>query len=321
MNKLNIIFFLILAAAYLCPQPTCAAAVSANESKTSSKPVLRLSGGVFNNRINSKGDLLAFTDKNGRNLRILEIKTKHVYLVSTEKVDLSFFWAPNGFRLFYKETVFKDNELANTIKAYDVKRKSSIILDRIVGRTGTLSFDPRDFRFYLLHEKGVLSKRLIYPDERLSRWQMAQRTDDGKWLIGANQITWLSNRGLSMSSVEGDSSGIQSFDISPDGSHIVWASKEGRVFISEKGKKAKLVSEGIDVSWHPGKPIFIFSKTQKNGTKIVGRDLAIGRLDGSVKVITATPIAMENTPVWLPDGKRLLYSNLDTTDLFLMDFR
>jgi hypothetical protein len=121
--------------------------------------------------------------------------------------------------------------------------------------------------------------------------------------------------------VEGDQSGIQSFDISPDGSHIVWASKKGTIFISQKGEKAKAVSEGIDVKWHPAKPIFIFSKAQKNGKKVVGRDLAIGRVDGSVKVLTATPLAMENAAVWLPDGKRLLYSNLNTTDLFLMDFQ
>lgn len=290
-------------------------------SKTTSQPVLRLSGGLFQSKINSKGNFLAFTEKNGRNLRILDLKSKDIYLVSKEKVDLSFFWAPNGFRLLFKETVFKNGELASTIKAYDIKRKASVVLDRIVGRTGTLSFDPRDFRFYLLHEKGILSKRLIYPDERLSKWQMAQRTDDGKWLIGANHITWLSNRGLTMSTVEGDQSGIQSFDISPDGSHIVWASKKGAIFISRKGEKAKVVSEGIDVKWHPAKPIFIFSKAQKNGTKVVGRDLAIGRLDGSIKVLTATPLAMENAAVWLPDGRRLLYSNLDTTDLFLMDFQ
>ena len=66
-------------------------------------PYLRFAGSVHYPKVNKQNNLLAFTNKDGFGLKIVDLKTKEVANVTLQKVSHSFFWAPNGFRLFYKE--------------------------------------------------------------------------------------------------------------------------------------------------------------------------------------------------------------------------
>ncbi|MGQ4827607.1 hypothetical protein, partial [Enterococcus faecalis] len=89
--------------------------------------------------------------------------------------------------------------------------------------TGYLSLDPRDLRLLLLGPKGIRTKHIYLPGERLARWQIAQRSDFGKWLATQQGILWVTQGGFAMRRLEDDGSGIDSFDIAPDGASLAWA--------------------------------------------------------------------------------------------------
>ena len=279
---------------------------------------LRLQGEASQLKSDLSGKKIAFTDPKGFNLRFLDLTTKKVYKISKHKVDGSFFWSPNGFRIFYRELVTGgkvDPAVYSVVKVYDVHLKESTELDRFKGLSGYLTFDPRDLRFNLMHAKGVLQKRISFPGERLAKWQLAQRTDEGKFIGSQKSMLWLSHAGFTMRRLLDDESGIQSFDISPDGSSVVWATFDGQIYLSRGGSHPAFIALGLDPKWHPESPIFVFSGIRKIGTKIVGHDLRLSDSEGKITSLTATGSSQERWPVWVGQ-ESVVYSLSGTTDLY-----
>lgn len=305
----------------------CTAVSTAHgSSSTSFMPALRMDFSLHNIRANEQQTAIAFTDEDGKNLRLLDLKSRNVFLISRHKVGHSYFWAPNGFRLVYREMTrpSKNNtsKIQSVVKVYDTKLKSNVEVGRIDGPSGHLSFDPRDHRFYLLHNDGILSRRLLYPDERFSRWQVAQKTRDGRWIVSLTEIIWLSHDGLSMGAVGPDNSGIQSFDLSPDASTMVWSTKSGRIYTSKKGQKPRYIGEGRNVRWHPAKPMILCTSPRKIGSKIANWDLAIVDSLGNKVFLTETPLSDEESAEWLSAGsEKIIFTVSKSTDLFVMELK
>ena len=61
-----------------------------------SYPWLRISSPMYNMKISSNGEFIAFTDKAGFNLKVLETVSRNVYMVSPHMVMGSFFWSQDG---------------------------------------------------------------------------------------------------------------------------------------------------------------------------------------------------------------------------------
>jgi hypothetical protein len=73
-----------------------------------------------------------------------------------------------------------------------------------------------------MSSNGIKTRRIYFPDERLARWQVAQRTEKGKWIVTQRGVLWVTQGGFAMRKLEDDGSPIESFDVSPDGSMIAW---------------------------------------------------------------------------------------------------
>lgn len=315
----NHIFFMIMLATY-CSTPVRALA----KKQPRAFPWLRLHGEAFNMKVDRNQRYIVFTDRKGYNLSCLILRENKIFRITRQKVGGSFFLSPDGNRIFFREIVRskKGNEIMSLLKVYDLKSHRSEEIHRLEGLSGYLTFDPRDLRFQLMHEKGILSKMIVFPDERLAKWQLAQRTEQGKWLATPNGILWLTHSGFTMRKFKDDDTGIQSFDISPDGSSITWATKGAGVFYSRLGSEPLKVGSGFDPAWHPKKSIIIFSGVRKVGKKIVDTDIRMFDTHSERgRWLTFTQSASERWPRWFNKGKSVIFSLSKTTDVYRLNLK
>ena len=299
---------------------TAGAASAVTPSKP--KPYLRLDGAAQFLKIDAAGHFIAYSEKDGMGLNLTDLRSKKIYRVSAHRIGPSFFFSPDGFRLFYRELVQDEKTGARSrLKVYDVAQHKTVTLSELPSSTSYLTFDPRDFRLKLLHKGGIFTRQLLLPDQRLARWQAAQQKVDGKWLATQQGILWLTMSGYAMRKMEDDGSGIDSFDISPRGSAIVWATHEGNVYVSEDGTPARKIGEGLDPRWHPTKPLIVFAGSHKIGVKVVNTDLKLVDTKGKGRFLTHTQSSLERWPVWTPDGRSIIYTLNDSTDLYRLDLK
>lgn len=288
--------------------------------KPKSTPILRIEGDLHHLRQAPNGRHLAFTDRSGKNLRLLDLVSGEVFEVTKQTVGPSLFWAPDAVRLFYREMYRSDLGIESRLMVYDLKLHKNVELDRFHGLSGYLSFDPRDLRFFLMKEDGILSRTIVYPDERLAKWQRAKRKQDGRWLVTPQRVLWLNHGGLSMRDLKDDQSGIQSFDISPDGRMIAWSTIEGKIYYSEEGGEARAIAKGYDPRWHPQKPLIAYSSPKKIGFHKTHTDLKISDIYGRTRDLTRSADRNERWPTWTVNGQSIYYTIENSTDLFVLDF-
>ncbi len=281
---------------------------------------LRLDGAAHNIRLNSAGTMLAFTDERGHDLSILDLRSRLTYRVTRHYVGPAFFWGPDGWRIFYRE-LFRDknSQTRSQIAAYDAGQHRSVSLESFASVTGFPTYDPRELRLLMLTDKGITSKRLFLPDERLARWQIAQRYDNGKWLVTDKAVLWLTDGGLTLRKVSDDKQEIVSFDVSPDGQSIAWATQNQDIMTSHAGGPVARIARGLDPRWHPERNILAFASARTVGNKISGYELAIADEQGSIRLLTRSEVTQERWPSWEPSGNALVYTVHNSTDLFRLE--
>jgi Tol biopolymer transport system component len=306
---------------------TAPAALAATESKvkTETTPFIRGHAAFDNMRLDPKGRFIAFTSTDagtGQGLSVVDTKTQSIFKVSGQRVGASFFWSPDGFRLFYRELIkTRAGKIESHVKAYDTALGRSVTLDRLKLPTGFLTFDPRDLRMQLMSAGGVHTKRIYFPDERLARWQIAQRTENGKFLATQSGVLWLTQGGMSVRRLDDDGSKLQAFDISPDGTTIAWATEKSAIYTSKNGKTPKFLAHGRDPQWHPEKPLLLFAGARMVGNKAVSFDLKVSDLKSGGRFLTTTQHVDERWPQWHPKGLQVLYTLAKMTDVYLLDFK
>jgi hypothetical protein len=291
--------------------------------KTVTTPFVRAPAQLNRLRVDPKGRFIAYVDDDGLGLNVLDLKTQAIYRASDAQVGASFFWSPDGYRLFFRELVKRpDGTVHSIIKAYDCALSRSVAFDDLPFPTGILTFDPRDLRLHLMSPKGIRTKRIYFPDERLARWQAAQRKDDGKFLATQGGVLWVTQAGYAMRRLEDDGSDLESFDISADGSSIAWATKDGGVYASVEGKKPTFIGHGRDPNWHPDKAWLVYAGARMVGKVAVNYDVRVADArGGGGRFLTSTQWSDERWPRWHPKADQVMYTVAKTTDVFLLDFK
>jgi dipeptidyl aminopeptidase/acylaminoacyl peptidase len=282
---------------------------------------LRLNSQIEQSKIDQKGNFLAYVDKQGTSLRIANLNSKDIYLVSEEFVGSSFFWSPDNKRLIYTKTLGDAKKPRTDLYAFDLGNKTNIKIESLEGQAGTLSFDPRDNQFFLMHGNGVISKKIEIPDSRLAKWQARIQGMTGRFVASPNAITYVTNRGNKLEKLLDDNSGVESFDISPDGSSIVWSTVDGRIYASKHGKISNFLDYGRDPKWHPAKELIVYSGSHMIGTKAAGYNIKITNLSGESTWLTNDSYLNQRWPVWVPGQGKVIYTKAETTDLYMLELK
>lgn len=288
--------------------------------KAEAEPVLRLEGPIAYPKLQGANRYLSFTDLDGHNLRILDLANHDIIDVTSDRVGPAYFWSPDGVRLLYRALFAKDGRIASELRAFDSKLNRSVALDQVAGLSGYPTFDPRELKIFLMHEKGILLKQLDFPGERPAAWQKIKKPYDGQWVATQRGMLWLTDRGLSMKKLLDDGSGVQSFSISPDGQRVAWATQKGMIYTAvAPGAEATLLEAGRDPQWHPVKPLLAYAAARQIGGKVYDFDIKISDLKSPGRYVRATADLAERWPLWL-DGETLLFTADQTTDLFRLRF-
>lgn len=278
---------------------------------------LGLKEAVTNIRVDPHGRYLAYLPNKGNGIRVLQIKTRYIYRVSKQRVGGSFFWAPAGHRLFYRELhLGKDNKkVASTIKVFDVAQRQSHHLDSLSSSSGFLTFDPRDLTFRIMHGKGLIKvKKIYYPDNRLAKWQVGQRTQGYQWLATQKAILVVKDRGATITRLADDQSGIASFMVAPRGQAIIWGTNKGNIYLHDDNGKVQFIDRGRDPAWHPSGQRFVYAKAIYIGNKLIDYDLRFADRRGYGRYLTRTRYSRERWPNWL--GEQIVFTREKTMDLF-----
>ena len=296
--------------------------VQSSSAMCQAKPeaMLRTEGPLVGIRLNKNLTQMAFTDQHGQSLRVMDLETQDIIEVTPHRVGEAFFWSPDGHRLFYRELIRDKQAITSEIKAYDTALNDSAPIDTIQGSSGYLTLDPRDYTVYMMHEKGILSRRLDFPGERFASWQKRAKVETGRFVATQKSVLWLSDLGLTLNTLIDDGSGVESFDISPDGKVIAWTTKDTNLYISSQGEAPKLLGRGRDPRWHPFKSLLLYSAARTLGIKAYDYDIRISDLNGQGRFLTNTPNQIERWPQWWADDS-VLYTLEGSTDLWQLRYR
>jgi Tol biopolymer transport system component len=283
--------------------------------------VLRLEGSLQYPSLSHQGRYLAFTNEAGSALRVLNLGSQDVVEVSTGKVGSSFFWAPDGARLFFRELVRDGTKLVSRIKVFDALSQKIDEVQSFEGSSGLLSFDPRSYKFYLIHEKGLYQQQLEYPTRSRPKWTQKATLNFVAWIGSQKAMLRLKDNGLTWETLPDDGSGLQSFAISPDGQTVVWATKEQRLFQAQAAdEKPRYLGRGRDPSWHPYRALLVYASARMIGPRIYDYDLRLMDNKGEGRFLLQTATLSERWPIWF-DADTLLYTADSATDLLRLSLQ
>ena len=285
---------------------------------------LRLQEAIEHLRSDPHGRYLAYQVAGQNKLKVLNLKTKFIFTVTNNYVGGAFFWAPGGHRLFYRELLAdkdKKQKITSYIKVFDVSQGKSHLLTSLPSSSGLLSFDPRDLTFRLMHDKGITTKKIYYPSNRLAKWQVGRRTQGGKWLATQRGMLLVESDGRSYRKLADDDTGLASFAISPRGKAVLWSTQGGRVYLQREGEEVSFIARGRDPSWHPQGQHFAYAKAVFVGHQLVDYDLRLRDYRGQERALTRTRAARERWPVWRKGGQQILFTREQTMDIFALHLR
>lgn len=283
---------------------------------------VRLTDSMTQLHLSPKSNYLAFVNTSKNQLNILELDTLKIYAVfNTQVPSFSYFWANDGVRLFIRALRKpSNNQVISKLLAYDCYSHKLIEIEEFDFPTGLPTYDPSDLRIRMLHEKGIISRKIDYPGKRLAKWQKSHMGGLGFYLIAQNGVLWVSENGHKMRRLDDDNSSTISYKLSPDGRSITWETAKGRIFVSHEGDTSQFVDFGRDPSWHPTKKLLIYSGARMVGKHPISYDLKIWQQNGRKIWLTDSQSLDERWPQWIPEKNKILFTRSHTSDLFIMDF-
>ncbi len=282
---------------------------------TAPQAVLRLEGGIYAPQLSSNSRYLAYTDAEGLSLRVLDLNSQDVVELSRGKVGPSFLWTPDGNRLFFRELLREGKNLNTHIKVFDATLQKISEIQTIEGSSGYLSFDPRSYKLYLVHEHGLYQQQLEYPTRTRPKWTQKPGLPYVVWIATQKAMLQLKDGGLTWETIPDDGSGVQSFAVSPDGQSLAWATEAKNLYMKQSADaKPILIGKGRDPAWHPYRSLLVYAAARMIGPKVFDYDLRVLDLKGQTRYLQQTPQLAERWPVWL-DSDTILYTAEAATDL------
>ncbi len=249
-------------------------------------------------------------------LKVLKLKTAEVLTISKATVGQSFFWSPEGSRLFYRELSIKNNQTYSQIFAFDMALQKSISIDSAPAASGIPTFDPRDQKFSVFFPDQIKTFALNFPGDRLATWQVLAKNQSGKFIATTGAILKTSVYGLDLTKLEDDHSGIESFKISPDGSLITWATNSQKIYYADFESPPQFLDFGRDPSWHPFRKEILYSGARRIGRITSNYNLKTSDLNHQSKFITNSSTTNERWPQWTHDGQEIIYSAENSENIF-----
>ena len=263
---------------------------------------------------------LAYIQQRTGMLKVVDMSTLLISSVDGPGIGAGFFWSPDGIRIIYRKQLNINKKFKAGLFAFDYRLKKKVKIDDLAYLSGFPVFDPRDYLITLIHQKGVLQKRLRLPKSKLARWNLSRVERSGNFAVSDQNVILLSPSKKGMKKLKDDGSGIQSFDVSPKGDRIAWSTKNHNLFYAHDKWSAiksivKRIDFGVDPVWVGDNEHIVYSGVRRIGNKIAGYDLKISDLKDNKAWLTKTYGLQERFPVIMPRNA-IFYTVFGTTDIY-----
>ena len=287
-------------------------------------PLLRLAETMSHLKIDPMNKLkLAYIEGRSGQLKIVHLKKKIILTVDGPGIGQSFSWTPDGSRILFRKQVKRNGSPQGTLAIYDINTNRSYPIETMNFFSGIPTLDPRSQEFLILHPKGISKKKIHLPEARLARWQKSRGDHHGMFAVTPKAVMHISADHRGVHKLSDDGSGVQSYAITHDGSKIVWATHDNKVYMAtdhwdHQDTQGQLIGYGLDPSWSDDGQWVIFAGARTVGQTISGYDLRKVNLKGEGIWLTKTFHIEERWPVFLRDGS-ILFTIEKTTDLFALE--
>ncbi|MCY4444561.1 MAG: hypothetical protein OXC44_07175 [Proteobacteria bacterium] len=263
---------------------------------------------------------IAFVEIRTGILKTLHLPSKAVVTIEKGGIDRGFVWSPDGIRLIYRKQYRKNNAIISKLMVYDHYINKHLTIHTLPSFSGYPTLDPRDHQLILLHNKGVVQKRLKLPRSRLARWQMLRGERHGRFAATPKGIMHISPSQRGMKRLLDDNSGLQSYAISRDGQYVVWATKRHGIYLAKdswnkNNPTPKLIAFGLDPTWSYNGKHILFSGARVVGDQVAGYDIRMINIHGKGSWITHSFNSQERWPLSLAKH-HILFTKEKTTDIF-----
>ena len=254
-------------------------------------------------------------------LKTLHLKNRRITTIAGPGIGGAYTWARDGIRLIYRSQVRKPSgKIHAQLGAYDHKIHRTITLDSWAIISGYPTLDPRDNFISMMVGSQIIQKKMKLPSSRLARWHMRRAQRSGRFIAAPKGMVFVASSERGLRTLKDDGTGLQSYDISPRGGKVVWATKGGGIYWAEDlphraDPTTRLIAYGRDPVWSVQEDQVLFSGARVVGDRVAGYDIRLLGLDGQGRWLTQTFSSQERWPVFLAGG-HILYTIEQTTDLF-----
>ncbi|MFA5858227.1 MAG: hypothetical protein WC955_04100 [Elusimicrobiota bacterium] len=109
-------------------------------------------------------------------------------------------------------------------------------------------------------------------------------------------------------------------ELSPDKTRVVYQRIDDIIVNDLLTNKETVLDSGSWPKWSPDSKLIIFAKTADDGVNITDSDLYVADTNSKeVKKLTNTENIVECEPSWSLDGKKIIYSDSNTGNIYLSD--
>ena len=240
------------------------------------KTTLLLDGNYSYPVFSPNGNRFSYTEKNGINLYIKELKVggASVRILNAKGLGNTTGWAKGGEAIYFKD---RSNGIDWDVKEVDVVSKNNRILPNIPYTAVFSALGLSDTLFYI----GQQSLK-VYAEYGGKKWQITNKEGQFYQALLSPNLTYL---------------------VAHNGSQVQLFTVDGR-FIRALGT-------GIATAWSPDSRFLIgFQDESADGQQITGSDLYLFDIEKDQPIrLTQSPDVFEMWPSWSPKGNKILFAD------------
>ncbi len=266
------------------------------------------------------GALIAASGPSYQGIWIMDRRGQNLRQINDEPAaGFGFEWSPDGQAIVARVARFEGARRLNAVKIIYLKQQETRQLTEYRPRMAALPhWAPAGDRVFL-YEQGALE----ITDAGLAPDAASKSSENAQVFFAQGQTIGTAR----MDDVQAQT--IRAFEngevlnlvVSPDRSKVAFEILGGNMYVIDRdGSNLLDLGKGYRPQWSPDSRWVVCMKTRDDGYQFTEADLwAVRASDGLPVQLTDTPERMEMNPFWSPDGRHIVFDELNSGILYALE--